>query len=588
MPVKRKTRSGNTETTQKSKVKKIFNRYNKEKITGQGVKRFLLALFYRIGYTAELELLLISKSAKSIWYITCKYGRKIKKEIKIFVLRMFDTVFEDIGKPMSRIKASFFNVNDILKASKQDKTIKASKEIKQYIFQGVKKHSSLVPNLISYLVPTVCFIIMIFAINIGISRKYAVQINLEGESIGVVTNYTVFQNANNVIKSKLVTMNDEQKWEIKPTIKLVTEDDHNIYDERQLADSILSASDENIVTASGLYVDGNFFGAVKSPVRLQTALDGLLSPYQTGEENKTVTFLEDVSVMEGVFFTDTVVDENQLVGMVEGEVEGEKFYTVVGGDSPSLVASKNGLRLKQLYALNPELEGGGLWPGDQLLVGQAVPFLRIKEIVRESYEVQIKYKSEQKPNNDMMLGNTKVTQKGENGIDLVTSDVIYIDGIRDSETIISTERVKEPVVEIMETGRRIPTGGILETAGTGAFGWPIVGNVRLSRGFAGQFPAHNGLDLAGPYGTTIVASDSGVVIKAAYTNYGYGVHLIIDHGNGYQSLYGHCSSLLVTTGQRVSKGEVIARIGSTGNSTGNHLHFEIKSGDRRFDPYTLF
>ncbi|MEG2081978.1 MAG: M23 family metallopeptidase [Oscillospiraceae bacterium] len=588
MPVKHQERSTDTAVAKKSKTKIIFNRYNKEKITLKGMESFFVALFYRIGYAAELETILAVKWIKGILHIVHKYGKKVLKEIRIFADRMFDTVFDEIGKPMSRIKASFFNIKDILKSSKQDKNIKAGQEIKAYVTQGVKKHKSLIPSLVSYAVPILCFVVMIVVVDVGMSKKYAVEISLDNEPIGIIENYNVLQNADKVIKNKLVTLNDEQKWSIEPEIRIINAGKKDIYDERQLADSILKASNEDIVSASGLYVDGTFYGAIKNPERLNTALKGMLAPYDTGEENKSVSFLEDVSVLDGVFFTDTVINEDELVNMVTSEVAGEKFYTTVEGDSPSLIAQKNGLRTKELYALNPNLEGGSLHIGDQILVSQAVPFLRVKEIVRESREVEVGYKTEQKPNDKMNIGSTKTTQKGEKGINLVTSDVEYIDGVYQNESIVSTEVIKEPVNEIIDVGRLMPTGGVLDVGGTGAFGWPTGGGVRVSRGFAGQYPAHNGVDIAGPYGTAIIAADSGVVTKAVYTSRGYGVYIIIDHGNGYQSLYGHCSSLLVSYGEKVSKGQVIGRMGSTGNSTGNHLHFEIKSGNTRYDPYRFW
>ena len=81
--------------------------------------------------------------------------------------------------------------------------------------------------------------------------------------------------------------------------------------------------------------------------------------------------------------------------------------------------------------------------------------------------------------------------------------------------------------------------------------------------------------------------DSGVVTKALYTNVGYGIYCIIEHG-GYQTLYGHCSRLLVSVGQQVKQGQLIAYMGSTGNSTGPHLHFEVKRGNTRYNPYNWF
>ena len=587
MPVKRKDKKIKAEKNTPV-LKSLFKRYNQDKITFKGLEKFCIAVFYRLGYSAELVAILVHKKVKKAAYIICRYIKRVWKEVKIFIDRMLESVFEDIGFPLSRLKASFYNIKKILKRSKEDKTVKAQAEVKAYVKQGVAKHKRFLPTLMSYAVPAFFFAVMVAVITIGLREDYAIQISLDGEEIGYVKNYTTITNADNVIKNKLVTLEEDQQWNMQPEIKVVTTFGKTVIDERQLSDKILQASDENIVSATGLYVDGKFYGAVEDATKIRQAMDSLLAPYMDGDENKTVNFVQDVSLTDGIFFTETIVNVDKLAEMITGLVEGEVWYTVVSGDSPSLIASKNNLRLKELYNLNPGLEGGGLWVGDQVLVSQAVPCLQVKEVVREVRDVEVAYKTEQKPNNSMSLGTTKTVQKGEKGLNKVTVDVTYIDGIAQSETVIETQVVKEPVTEIIEVGRYLSNGVILENAGTGAFGWPTGGGVRISRGFAGQYPAHNGVDIAGPYGTPIYAADSGVVTTAKYTRTGYGVYVIIDHGNGYQTVYGHCSSLVVSYGQQVKKGQLIAYMGSTGNSTGNHLHFEIKSGNTRYDPYRFW
>ena len=96
--------------------------------------------------------------------------------------------------------------------------------------------------------------------------------------------------------------------------------------------------------------------------------------------------------------------------------------------------------------------------------------------------------------------------------------------------------------------------------------------------------AHSGLDIAAPYGTAIKAAASGTVTFAGNAGDGYGNYVIISHGNGVQTVYAHCSSVLVTSGQKVTQGEVIAKVGSTGNSTGNHLHLEVRKNGVAYDP----
>lgn len=97
----------------------------------------------------------------------------------------------------------------------------------------------------------------------------------------------------------------------------------------------------------------------------------------------------------------------------------------------------------------------------------------------------------------------------------------------------------------------------------------------------GEF--HWGVDMAAPYGTPIYAAHAGVVSESALVS-GYGNHVRIDHGNGVETVYGHASKLLVTQGQRVNAGEIIALVGSTGFSTGNHLHFEVNVNGVHQDP----
>lgn len=115
--------------------------------------------------------------------------------------------------------------------------------------------------------------------------------------------------------------------------------------------------------------------------------------------------------------------------------------------------------------------------------------------------------------------------------------------------------------------------------GNSNFIWPASGSVS-------QYPIwyHMALDIQNPGGPPVIASDTGTVLYAGCISYGYGCHIIIDHNNGYQTLYGHLSQLGVTPGQAVSQGSQIGVMGSTGRSTGTHLHFEVRSGGTILNP----
>jgi len=112
------------------------------------------------------------------------------------------------------------------------------------------------------------------------------------------------------------------------------------------------------------------------------------------------------------------------------------------------------------------------------------------------------------------------------------------------------------------------------------FAWPM--NGLISQGY---YSWHRAIDIAAAKGTRIVAADSGYVVTVQYSDTGYGRMVVVNHQNGYKTLYAHMSVINVELGQSVAKGELIGLCGSTGNSTGPHLHFEIMRQDVRLNPF---
>ncbi len=129
-----------------------------------------------------------------------------------------------------------------------------------------------------------------------------------------------------------------------------------------------------------------------------------------------------------------------------------------------------------------------------------------------------------------------------------------------------------------------PTGSY--TPGTGSLGYPTSYR-RISAGYpnysSGRY--HGGLDFPCPTGTTVYAADSGYVSLVKYLTYSYGRYVMINHGNGLSTLYAHNSSILVSEGQAVTKGQAIAKSGATGNATGPHCHFEVRKNGTRVNPW---
>lgn len=122
-------------------------------------------------------------------------------------------------------------------------------------------------------------------------------------------------------------------------------------------------------------------------------------------------------------------------------------------------------------------------------------------------------------------------------------------------------------------------------AGRSRFIWPTSMR-KINQYFRGRY--HTGLDIEGTYSTPIYAAAAGRVVYAGSDRSGYGLHVVIDHGNGYETLYAHASKIFVSRGDAVKQGESIAMVGSTGRSTGTHLHFEIKTSGGFLNPLSFY
>ena len=131
-------------------------------------------------------------------------------------------------------------------------------------------------------------------------------------------------------------------------------------------------------------------------------------------------------------------------------------------------------------------------------------------------------------------------------------------------------------------------GGVESEGGPGSFSWPVTGSITSPFGwrsnpFGGSPEFHQGLDIAAPSGTTVTAAAGGTIIMAQWYG-GYGNYILIDHGGGYSTGYGHLSAIYVSQGQSVQRGQAIGAVGSTGQSTGPHLHFEVRINGKPVDP----
>lgn len=186
----------------------------------------------------------------------------------------------------------------------------------------------------------------------------------------------------------------------------------------------------------------------------------------------------------------------------------------------------------------------------------------------------------------MLLGNSKVISSGIKGIQSNTDNVMLINGVEIERTNISSKITRQPVNQVVMVGSAKTLASAAQKAEASSYGFifPLDKSVKWKvSSYFGDGRNHKGVDICAPYKTKIYAVAAGTVSFAGYYK-DYGYLVTIDHGNGLTTAYAHASVLGVSKGDKVVAGETIALVGSTGNSTGNHVHFEVRKGDTRLDP----
>ena len=195
-----------------------------------------------------------------------------------------------------------------------------------------------------------------------------------------------------------------------------------------------------------------------------------------------------------------------------------------------------------------------------------------------TYTEEIPYETITRENDQLDQTYRATVQEGCAGEAVVTAEIETVDGQEHGRTILARTVLSDARNEIVEVGTR--NVGI----GTGEFSVPLT-SYTFTSAFKWRWGRlHGGVDLAVGEGTPVYAADNGKVIVAEDSGNGYGNYIILDHQNGFKTLYGHNSELLVSVGDVVAKGDRIALSGNTGNSTGPHLHFEIQVNDEKVDP----
>ncbi|MBD2847992.1 M23 family metallopeptidase [Paenibacillus sp. IB182496] len=393
---------------------------------------------------------------------------------------------------------------------------------------------------------------------------------------------------------------------IVETGRITYEPDNAYKAEVNSAATLARLADTFAVTAAGaeVRVNGKLIGIAKDEAAAQRVLERVQEQYAGAGEGAAKTASEpevkalaydaataaaapaapesselvSIKIVEDVHTADIrVADPDRVSGedelferLIQGTTRPTQ-YTVQEGDCVGCIAQKFEVPMETIHANNPWIVDEIVRPGDVLDLTIEQPAVTVQTIERVTETITLEPPVEIRENPDMPTGTTEVIRPGKAGEKRVTYKQIKQNGKLLSEEPVEETLVREAVPKVVMKGTKVLGEG------TGTFAWPV-NNYRITSKYGPRWGRqHKGIDLVG--NSSILASDNGVVEFAGRKN-GYGNAVIIDHNNGYKTLYGHMSSLSVEQGEIVEKGDKLGVMGTTGNSTGIHLHFEIiKDGE---------
>lgn len=308
----------------------------------------------------------------------------------------------------------------------------------------------------------------------------------------------------------------------------------------------------------------------------------------TGKIIEKIYIQNDVTIKKTKIPTDQKIytDTDELSKyLLFGNTDSQETYTTQAGDTISDVAYNNKMSNEEFLIINPNFknENALLYPGQVVNIGILNPQINIVEEDEVVALEEKKYQTETRYDNSKYVGYEEVTQEGVNGSNKVTQKIQKVNGETTNIVTTNTVEVTKAVNEIIVRGGKQSSysgqsgyGSVVSTKGE--WGWPATCST-ISSPFGWRWGTlHDGTDISGcGRGSNIFAAQAGTVVKVA-SKYDNGKYIIINHNNGYYSLYAHLDGQSVKEGQVVSKGQVIGVMGDTGFATGVHLHYSIWIG----------
>ena len=405
-------------------------------------------------------------------------------------------------------------------------------------------------------------VVLLFGVISMAKAGTACAVELDGKVVAVVKNKEVAESVVNQLVDEQLKKATIVKPEQTITYKTIKTKDDLVSEERLkqvLADQLTFEA-----TAAGIKVRGGLKVAVKDKATAEKVLEKLKESYSVGPGYK-VGFQENVEVVEVKLASNKILSPDTAIKRLKGESDVPRYYSVKEGDTLWDIATLFKVSPEELQEANPGFTPETMQIGQKIkMLGALEPVVNVVATTEKTVKEETVLPQQVKKNPKLPFGQSKVVQVGEKGLKEVTYQIIAVNGMETERKVLNAKVLKEAKPQIVERSAQTmvasrgarPGGAVLSPFG--------MRNGRM----------HTGVDLARSYGSTVGSYNSGKVIRAGW--YGaYGKCVDINHGNGVVTRYAHLSVINVSVGQTVEKEQAIGKVGSTGRSSGPHLHFEV-------------
>ncbi len=402
-------------------------------------------------------------------------------------------------------------------------------------------------------------------------RAYSVNVN--GKEICKVKNQKMVETAIKALKDKY---QEDVQSEISFTSEVTFEKSRASSKEIVKDDELIEVLSSNLVfrvQACSIYADNNIIAVLKTKDQAQDLLKEIQDKSLGKADRskfKEIGFDEKVELRDEFVDISEIAEKGEIIDFIIKGTNEIKTHKIVSGESFWSISKKYNMSLADLEKANPGVNSERIQIGQVINLIVPRPLISVKTIETVTAIEKAQFDQTVEFTSSLYKDETSIKVKGIYGEKEVVADITKVNGIETEKTVLSEKVIKEPRTQIILKGTKDPP----PTKGTGTFQYPTRGSISSRFGMRGG-RRHTGIDIAAPIGTPVKAADGGVVISVGWEG-GYGKLIKIDHGANFVSYYGHLSKYSVKVGQKVYKGQTIGAVGNTGNSTGSHLHFEIR------------